>query len=172
MKFMTDTQLLPSTPDWSRESKCLFSWSPSRSFIGSIRRYQKYRVEHNFFYKPLKWIAIIQHHFWSAITGADIPLNAKIGGGLLMPHPNGIVIHPSAVIGCNCLIFQQVTIGERHGGTPTIGDHVDFGAGAKVIGKITIGNGAKIGANAVVLQAVPAFYTAVGVPAKIINIDL
>lgn len=86
-----------------------------------------------------------------------------------MPHPNGIVIHPDAVIGPNCLIFQQVTIGLRDGpGAPRIGGHVDVGAGAKILGPVTIGNHAKIGANAVVLSDVPEGATAVGIPAKVI----
>ena len=58
-------------------------------------------------------ILVIRHRFWSVVTGADIPLNCQIGGGLLIPHPNGIVIHPDAKIGVNCLIFQQVTLGIR-----------------------------------------------------------
>ncbi len=87
-----------------------------------------------------------------------------------MPHPNGIVIHPAAIIGPNCLIFQQVTIG-THGskvGAPTLCGHVDVGAGAKILGPVTIGEHAKIGANAVVLTDVPANAIAVGIPARVI----
>jgi serine O-acetyltransferase len=109
---------------------------------------------------------------WSVVTGADIPINCQIGGGLRMPHPNGIVIHQDAVIGPNCLIFQQVTIGMRDGsGAPRIGGHVDVGAGAKILGSVTIGNHAKIGANAVVLSDVPEGATAVGIPAKVMTLD-
>ncbi len=108
----------------------------------------------------------MRHRLWSIVTGADIPLNSQIGGGLLVPHPNGIVIHPHVKIGPNCLIFQQVTIGQRNGGVPTIGGHVDIGAGAKILGPINIGDHAVIGANAVVLNDVPAGFTAVGIPAK------
>jgi serine O-acetyltransferase len=108
---------------------------------------------------------VLQHRFWSVVTGADIPLNCQIEGGLLLPHSNGIVIHPTATIGVNCLILQQVTI--SHG--VKIGGHVDIGAGAKIIRSVSIGNHAKIGANAVVLEDVPEGATAVGVPAKIIN---
>jgi len=86
-----------------------------------------------------------------------------------MPHPNGIVIHPGVEIGPNCLIFQQVTIGGGEGGTPTIGGHVDIGAGAKIFGAVRIGNHARIGANAVVLSDVPDGRTAVGVPAEIVR---
>ena len=113
-----------------------------------------------------KWLAVLAHRFWSVVSGADIALNSKIGGGLILPHPNGIVIHPDAVIGPNCLIFQQVTIGTRgSGGVPAIGGHVDIGAGAKVLGAIRIGNHVVIGANAVVLQDVPDNCMAVGIPA-------
>ena len=91
------------------------------------------------------------------VTGADIPLNCRIGGGLLIPHPNGIVIHPDAEIGVNCLIFQQVTIGTRDGvGVPAIAGHVDIGAGAKILGSVHVGAHAKIGANAVVSSDVPS----------------
>ena len=70
----------------------------------------------------------MRHRFWSVVTGADIPLNCQIGGGLLIPHPNGVVIHPQAVLGVNCLIFQQVTVGARgEEGLPVIGGHVDIG---------------------------------------------
>jgi len=112
----------------------------------------------------------LQHRFWSAVSGADIPLNAQVGGGLLLPHPNGIVIHPDAVLGPNCLIFQQVTIGAGgpKPGVPKLGGHVDVGAGAKLLGGITIGDHARIGANAVVLDDVPPGATAVGVPARVL----
>ncbi len=86
----------------------------------------------------------------------------------MMPHPNGIVIHPNAVIGPNCLIFQQVTIGTIDGSTePVIEGHVDIGAGAKILGSVRVGAHARIGANAVVLIDVPAGRTAVGIPARI-----
>ncbi len=108
------------------------------------------------------------HRRWSAVAGADIPLNSQLGGGLLLPHPNGIVIHPEAEVGPNCLLFQQVTLGTNpsNPGTPRLGTHVDVGAGAKILGGVAIGDHAKIGANAVVLTDVPAGATAVGIPAK------
>jgi serine O-acetyltransferase len=114
-----------------------------------------------------RWV--FSHRFWSVITGADIPINCRIQGGLLIPHPNGIVIHPKAEIGPNCLIFQQVTIGtnNRKPIPPSLSGHVDVGAGAKILGPVTIGKHAKIGANAVVIDDVPQGSTAVGIPAKI-----
>ena len=113
---------------------------------------------------------VMRHRFWSMVTGAEIPLNSDIGGGLLIPHPNGIVIHPGAKIGVNCLIFQQVTIGTRdEPGAPILEGHVDVGAGAKILGPIRIGSHARVGANAVVLHDVPSGAFAVGIPAKTID---
>jgi serine O-acetyltransferase len=114
---------------------------------------------------------VLAHRFWSAVSGADIPLNAHIDGGLQLPHPNGVVIHPDAIIGPNCIIFQQVTVGTREGSprVPCIGGDVSLGAGAKVLGGIRVGDHACIGANAVVLCDVPDRATAVGIPARIIE---
>jgi serine O-acetyltransferase len=131
-----------------------------------VRAYQRHRGSRNPLRITVRKLATLRHRFWSIVTGADIPLNARIGGGLLMPHPNGIVIHPDVQIGPNCLIFQQVTIGARGEGLPTIGGHVDFGAGAKVLGSVTVGDHVRIGANAVVLEDVPDHCSVVGVPAR------
>lgn len=144
--------------DWSRERKRPGERSPGKKLLASIRDYQKYRGLR-------RKLAVLRHSFWSAVSGADIPINSDIGGGLLIPHPNGIVIHPRARIGPNCLLFQQVTIGDANG-VPTIGGHVDIGAGAKVLGPIHVGDHARIGANAVVLTDVSAGATMVGIPAR------
>jgi serine O-acetyltransferase len=122
----------------------------------------------------MKTVAALRHRIWSVIAGAEIPLTARIGGGLLTPHPNGIVIHPDVVLGPNCLVFQQVTIGTREGdvGVPVIGGHVDIGAGAKILGAVRIGDHAKVGANSVVLTDVPSGAVAVGVPARIVKAPL
>jgi len=76
-------------PDWSREAKSAFSWYPSRSLLATIRSYQHHAKSRN----PLldlarKW-DVLCYRFWSVVTGSDIPLDCKIGGGLLLPHPNG-----------------------------------------------------------------------------------
>lgn len=167
---MTISEISAEIPDWQREAKSLFEWAPPRALLASIRRYQRAQHYVQLFAWIVKVCAVSQHRFWSIVTGADIPINTQIGGGLLIPHPNGIVIHPGVTIGPNCLILQQVTLGSNEAGDlPMIGGHVDIGAGAKLIGKVSIGNHAKIGANAVVLIDVPAYATAVGVPAKIIS---
>jgi serine O-acetyltransferase len=155
-------------PDWSRESKGIFEWAPSRSLIGSIRSYQRLAKSRGWWTVLPRKLVVLRHRWWSMVTGADIPLNCRLGGGLLMPHPNGIVIHPDAEIGPNCLLFQQVTVGKGRDGVPKIGGHVDVGAGAKIIGAVRIGANAKIGANSVVLQDIPPGATAVGVPARVL----
>jgi serine O-acetyltransferase len=154
-------------PDWSREHKQFWEWAPSRSLLASIRRYQQAEQRSCLLRVFVKKVAILQHRFWSVVTGADIPINTQIGGGLLIPHPNGIVIHSRAKIGPNCLIFQQVTIGASFDSAlPEIGGHVDIGAGAKVLGNISIGNHVRIGANAVVIRSVADSKTVVGIPAR------
>ena len=152
-------------PDWTRERR-VKRWEPSKALLRSIRDYQRAKnADH-----PIRAkVAVLRHMFWSAITGADIPVNSNIAGGLLIPHPNGIVVHPAAEIGPNCLLFQQVTIGHAPSGIPRIGGHVDIGAGAKILGGISIGDHAIIGANSVVTSDVPAGATAVGIPARILK---
>lgn len=100
-------------PDWSREKKSFFHLEPSRSLLASIRSYQRYSVSRNPLAKPLGKVAVLRHRFWSAVTGADIPLNSKLGGGLLLPHPNGIVIHPDAVIGLTALQWNHLSTGNK-----------------------------------------------------------
>lgn len=160
----------PVEVDWSREESRQF-WDPSRNLLRSIRKYQYYKRKKGLIALFTTKISVVKHLFWSTVTGADIPLNCQLGGGLIIPHPNGIVIHPSAVIGINCLIHQQVTIGVKRGirSAPQIGDNVDIGAGAKVIGNIYIGHRALIGANAVVTKDVESEMIVAGIPAKVIG---
>lgn len=108
------------------------------------------------------------------VFGIEVSPKVQIGGGLFLPHTVGTVIGASR-IGNNCTIMQGVTLGTREPDMgfdaslrPVIGDEVLICSGAKVIGGITVGNHAKIGANAVVLEDVPAHALAVGVPARIL----
>jgi serine O-acetyltransferase len=104
------------------------------------------------------------------ITGISLPLEARIGPGLRIFHFGNIFIHSESVIGRNCTLRHGVTIGNRtpDGPAPVIGDDVDFGAYAQVLGNVHIGDGAKIGAMSVVLSDVPAGATAFGIPARVI----
>jgi serine O-acetyltransferase len=151
-------------PDWTRERPTQF-WDPGRKLLLTIRRYQHWQERPGLLARYFRKAIVLRHRFWSVVTGADIPLNCRIGGGLLIPHPNGIVIHPDAKIGVNCLILQQVTIGYRGRGAsgfPEIAGHVDIGAGAKILGGIKIGAHAKIGANSVIVRDVEAGAVAKG----------
>lgn len=128
-----------------------FEWSPGRQVIAAIRAYQRGGWLR-------RKIAVLRWRFWSAVAGCEIPLNCKrLGYGIRLPHPNGIVVHPDAVIGENCTIFQQVTIGTRYegSGVPTIGGHCEIGAGAKVLGAVVLRSRTNVGANAVVTRAPP-----------------
>jgi serine O-acetyltransferase len=153
-----------SKPDWSREKPRKF-WDPSRKLLKSIRDYQKLKKSNSLYFRFRSKLIVIRYRFWSLITGAEIDLSCQIGGGLLIPHPNGIVIHPDSIIGINCLIFQQVTLA----GVVELGMHVDIGAGAKILGPLKLGNNVKVGANAVVTASAGDNVTLVGIPAKAIK---
>jgi serine O-acetyltransferase len=116
------------------------------------------------------WQRVLASFFrrvWRASESIEI-LCPDIGPGLMLPHGFALVLHAQR-IGRDCLILQGVTLGRRQGDDayPTIGDQVEIGAGASILGSVRVGDGAIIGANAVVLTDVPAAATAVGVPARI-----
>jgi serine O-acetyltransferase len=105
-----------------------------------------------------------------ASLGTHIGYGAKFGSVPQLPHGiRGIFISHNAVIGKNCRIFHQVTIGKGKGGAPEIGDNVMIGAGAKVIGKIKVGDNVKIGANCVVVDNIPDNSTVVMQKTRIIS---
>ena len=121
------------------------------------------RVPFSFAYKVLKFAA-------DALLGIEIPCEAVIGKGFTIEHTGAIVISGDAVFGDDCVVRQGVTVGLRNRnrrGSPRIGNRVDIGAGAKLLGDITIGDDVAIGANAVVLCDVPSGSIAVGVPAVV-----
>lgn len=134
-----------------------------------------YRLGNSIYYSNLNKITkrmliiilrLFQKIFIECTFNVFIPFKTQIGKGLRLCHANGIVIHPNAVIGENCTIFQQVTIGaneHKHDfdKAPIIGDNVYIGAGAKIIGNINIRNGVKIGANAVLTKSVEENITVV-----------
>ncbi len=156
----------------TRESLLPGEWSPGKRLLSSKQDYQRCQQKRTTLRVLRIASAVLRHRFWSALSGADIPLNCLSGGGLLLPHPNGVAIYPDAQIDPNCLIVQQVTVGTlASGGTSCIGGHVDIGAGAKPLGKIVMGDHARIGANAVVLADVPPGAVAVGAPARCLPPD-
>lgn len=161
---MDELGISATTPDWSRESVRTF-WDPASKLMRAIRRYQSAKAKGGIFAKiAMKYWAFV-HLFWSTITQSEIHLTTQIGGGLRLTHPTGIIIHPDAVIGVNCMIFHQVTLA----GAVKMGGHVDVGAGAKIMGPLTIGDHVRIGANAVVTSDIPDGVTVAGIPARIIG---
>ena len=121
----------------------------------------------------LKWLGRFISNFSRWLTGIEIHPGAKIGERVFFDHAMGVVVGETAEIGDGCTIYQGVTLGgtslykgaKRH---PTLGKDVVVSAGAKVLGGFEVGDGAKIGSNAVVIKPVPAGATAVGIPARII----
>ena len=125
----------------------------------------------------LKWLGRFISHLARFLTGIEIHPGACIGEGVFFDHAMGVVVGETAEIGDGCTIYQGVTLGgtalykgaKRH---PTLGRNVVIGAGAQVLGGFTVGDGAKVGSNAVVTKPVPAGATAVGNPARIIQAGL
>ena len=138
------------------------------------------------------WLHRIAHYFWRTeasvfqwmgrfismiarwLTGIEIHPGARLGRGVFIDHGMGVVIGETTEIGDHCTIYQGVTLGgtslvkgsKRH---PTLASRVVVGAGAKVLGPFTVGEGAKIGSNAVVIKAVPAGATVIGIPARVVD---
>jgi serine O-acetyltransferase len=120
---------------------------------------------------PLKIVYFFAYMFSELVMEMCLDPQATIGGGLYMAHIGGIHINPQAVIGSNCDIAHRVTIGASamgRQGSPTIGNNVYIGTGAALVGKIKIGNGAKVAANTLVITNVPDGATVMGVPGRIV----
>ena len=133
-----------------------------------------HRLAHGCWGWGLRWLARFISNLSRWFTGIEIHPAAKIGERVFFDHAMGVVVGETAEIGDGCTIYQGVTLGgtslykgtKRH---PTLGRDVVIGAGAKVLGGFTVGDGAKVGSNAVVTKPVPAGATAVGNPARIIE---
>lgn len=130
--------------------------SPRRSVRALSRNL--YRISHRY----------VRNHY-----GIELPYSVKLGRRAVIEHQGAIVIHGDAEIGDDCIVRQGVTIGNRYldrpFDAPRLGARVNIGAGAQILGKVTIGDDARIGAGAVVLSDVPSACTAVGIPAVIVD---
>lgn len=125
-------------------------------------RWRWLRMPFSFLYKVLKTVSEV-------LTGIELPCEVTLGRRFRIDHFGGIVISGDAVFGDDCVIRNGVTVGLKHTGSrgaPVLGNRVDIGAGAKILGAIRIGDDVQIGANAVVLTDVPSNSVAVGVPAR------
>jgi serine O-acetyltransferase len=132
-----------------------------------------HRISHYCWTAGLKWLARFIAHIGRWLTGIEIHPGAQIGRRFFIDHGMGVVIGETAVIGDDCTLYHGVTLGgttwqkgKRH---PTLHNGVVIGAGAKVLGPIEIGQGARVGSNSVVLKSVPAGATVVGIPGHIVD---
>lgn len=132
-----------------------------------------HRLAHRLWLWEWKWLARVVSQWNRWVTGIEIHPGAVLGRRVFIDHGMGVVIGETAEIGDDCTLYQGVTLGgtslnpgKRH---PTLGKAVVIGAGAKVLGPFTVGDGAKIGSNAVVVKAVPAGAIAIGIPARIVD---
>ena len=134
-----------------------------------------HRFAHWLWGARLYWLARLTSHFSRWLTGIEIHPGATIGRRFFIDHGMGVVIGETAEIHDDCTLYHGVTLGgtswnkgKRH---PTLGKGVVVGAGAKILGPITIGEGARIGSNAVVVKDVPPGATAIGIPARVIEAE-
>ena len=133
-----------------------------------------HRLAHWFWMRGLTWLGRLTSHLGRWLTGIEIHPAVVIGRRVFIDHGMGVVIGETAEIGDDCTIYQGVTLGgtslyrgtKRH---PTLGKGVVVGAGAKVLGGFTVGDGANVGSNAVVVKEVPAGATVVGIPGRIVE---
>jgi serine O-acetyltransferase len=155
--------------DWrthGRNILCQGLWALAVYRFGRWR----YSLRQAWLRRPFSALYRILKTFAEILTGIDLPCEAQVGRRFRIDHFGGIVISGDAVFGDDCIIRNGVTVGLRHTGhrgSPVIGNRVDIGAGAKILGPIRIGDDVAIGANAVVIKDVPANSIAVGVPARI-----
>jgi len=132
-----------------------------------------HRLNHALWNRGLKWLARFLSALVRWLTGIEIHPGAKIGRRFFIDHGMGVVIGETTEIGDDCTLYQGVTLGgtswqkgKRH---PTLGNNVVIGAGAKVLGPITINDNARIGSNSVVVKEVPSAATVVGVPGRMVE---
>ncbi len=132
-----------------------------------------HRVSHWLWNAGFKWLARLSSAFARWFTGIEIHPGASIGRRVFIDHGMGVVVGETAIVGDDCTLYHGVTLGgtswnkgKRH---PTLEAGVIIGAGAKILGPITLGPGAKVGSNAVVVKDVPAGATAIGIPARILD---
>jgi serine O-acetyltransferase len=155
-----------------RDSACHELYIPFLYFKG-FHALQTHRVAHWLWQEGREPLALFFQNRMTTEFGVDIHPAARMGSGIMLDHATGLVIGETAVVGDNVSILQSVTLGgtgkdeaDRH---PKIGHGVLISAGAKILGNIRVGDGAKVGAGSVVLEDVPAHTTVAGVPAKVVG---
>jgi len=157
---------------FERDPAARTHWEVLTTYPG-VHALLMHRLSHWLWKQHFYWMARFNSHMARWLTGIEIHPGATIGRRVFIDHGMGVVIGETAVVGDDCTLYHGVTLGgtswnkgKRH---PTLENGVVIGAGAKVLGPIIIGTGAKIGSNAVVVKDVPANATAVGIPARILE---
>lgn len=168
---------------WSlmkEDVSCIFERDPAArnrfevlTCYAGVHAILMHRINHWLWGKGLRWPARFLGNTARWLTGIEIHPGAQIGRRFFVDHGTGVVVGETTVVGNDVTLYQGVTLGgrslsdgKRH---PTVGDNVVIGAGAKILGPFTVGEGARIGSNAVVLDAVPVGATVVGIPARVVR---
>jgi serine O-acetyltransferase len=160
--------------------QCVFERDPAARSVWEVltcypgfHALQMHRFSHTLWRLKLRWLARFSSHIGRFLTGVEIHPGATIGRRVFIDHGMGVVIGETAEIGDDCTLYHGVTLGgvswdqgKRH---PTLGKGVVVGAGAKILGPFTVGDGAKVGSNSVVVKPVPAGATVVGIPARVVE---
>ena len=160
--------------------QCVFERDPAARSVWEVftcypgfHALQMHRFSHMLWGLGLRWLARFSSNIARFLTGIEIHPGATIGRRVFIDHGMGVVVGETAEIGDDCTLYHGVTLGgvswnkgKRH---PTLGKNVVVGAGAKILGPFTVGDGAKVGSNSVVVKAVPAGATVVGIPARIVE---
>ena len=162
--------------------QCVFERDPAARTVWEVltcypgfHALQVHRISHGLWNAGFKWLGRLGSHFGRFLTGIEIHPGATIGRRVFIDHGMGVVIGETAEIGDDCTLYHGVTLGgvswnqgKRH---PTLGKGVVVGAGAKILGPFTVGDGAKVGSNSVVVKAVPPGATVVGIPARVVEMN-
>ena len=160
--------------------QCVFERDPAARSVWEVltcypgfHALQLHRFSHTLWRLKLRWLARLSSHVARFLTGIEIHPGATIGRRVFIDHGMGVVIGETAEVGDDCTLYHGVTLGgvswnqgKRH---PTLGKGVVVGAGAKILGPFLVGDGAKVGSNSVVVKAVPAGATVVGIPARVVE---
>ncbi len=159
---------------FERDPAARSSWEVLTLYPG-VHALLLHRLAHRLWARKFKWLARLVSFLGRWFTGIEIHPGATIGRRVFIDHGMGVVVGETAEIGDGCTLYHGVTLGgtswkegKRH---PTLCEGVVVGAGAKILGPLTVGRGAKIGSNAVVVKDVPENATAVGIPARILDPD-
>ncbi len=160
--------------------RCVFDRDPAARTVWEVftcypgfHALQMHRFSHTLWTLGLRWAGRFSSNIARFLTGIEIHPGATIGRRVFIDHGMGVVVGETAEIGDDCTLYHGVTLGgvswnqgKRH---PTLGKGVVVGAGAKILGPFTVGDGAKVGSNSVVVKAVPAGATVVGIPARVVE---